>query len=130
MKVDRYYDVQCDHCGRNLSTDYHLGFFTSRDTAIKVAKRIGFKTDKNNQNICPCCAGVVFTFNKKKYKIKATEKGTMLQQKVIGDWDKEKEYCLSSEVNHITKDELLKYAITYLTHYSIDYIEKTYGTED
>ena len=49
---------------------------------------------------------------------------------VIGDWDKEKEYCLSSEVNHITKDELLKYAITYLTHYSIDYIEKTYGTED
>ena len=54
----------------------------------------------------------------------------MLQQKVIGDWDKEKEYCLSSEVNHITKDELLKYAITYLTHYPIDYIEKTYGTEE
>ena len=51
MKVDRYYDVQCDHCGKSLSTDYHLGFFTSRDTAIKVAKRIGFKTDKQRLEI-------------------------------------------------------------------------------
>lgn len=128
MKVDRYYDVQCSKCGRNLSTDYGFGLFETRNMAIKVARKVGFKTDEENQNICPCCAGVIFSFNGKKYKVRATDKGIALQQKEVGDWNKEKDYYLSSDVFYKTKDDLMGYALTYLKHYDIDYIEKNYGS--
>ena len=128
MKVDRYYDVQCSRCGRNISTDYAYGFLNSRNVAIKAARKIGFKTDEDNQNICPCCAGVVFTFEGKKYKVRATDKGIALQEKVVGDWDKEKDYYLSSEVIYKTKEELMNYAISYLKIYPIDFIEKNYDS--
>lgn len=54
MKVEKYYDVGCDFCGRHLSTDFYAGFFTKREWALREAKRIGFRT-RQGQNICPDC---------------------------------------------------------------------------
>lgn len=56
IKVDKYYDVACDFCGRHLSTDFQTGLLISKKEAELTAKRIGFKT-RHKKNICPKCRG-------------------------------------------------------------------------
>ena len=54
MKVDKYYDVGCDVCGRHLSTDWKYGMFASAKEARQFAKGEGF-TEYNGLNVCPSC---------------------------------------------------------------------------
>ena len=54
MKIEKWYDVRCEICGRYLSTDYEAGMQRTRETALKEAKEVGFKT-KQGKNVCPCC---------------------------------------------------------------------------
>lgn len=55
LKIDRYYDVSCDYCGRNMSTDFEKnGMALSSKQAQAWARRIGFRT-KQGKNICPLC---------------------------------------------------------------------------
>ena len=55
IKVDHYYDVSCEYCGRHMSTDFEqYGMATSSKQANAWAKNIGFRT-KKGKNICPQC---------------------------------------------------------------------------
>lgn len=54
IKIDKYYDVQCDYCAKFMSTDYELGMAPTRKEAIMWAKNLGFRT-RNGKNICPEC---------------------------------------------------------------------------
>ena len=54
LKVDRYYDVACDYCGKHLSTDYQCGMGETPNEARLWAKDVGFQT-KYGKNICPEC---------------------------------------------------------------------------
>mgnify|MGYP000905321878 CR=1 FL=1 len=56
MKVDKYFDIQCDLCTFNRSTDFELGLETSIKRLNKQAKAEGWKYDKEKDiNICPNC---------------------------------------------------------------------------
>lgn len=55
MKVEKYYDVGCEECGRHLSTDFHRGFTTSRVRAVSLAISEGFKVI-DGRTLCPKCA--------------------------------------------------------------------------
>lgn len=54
MRVERWYDISCESCGRYLSTDFDAGMFRSRQRAILAARENGFKTEAG-KNICPIC---------------------------------------------------------------------------
>jgi len=56
MKVDTYYDVCCNRCGRHLSTDYNVGMCITKKSTIAYAKDIGWKTI-DGKNVCPICLG-------------------------------------------------------------------------
>lgn len=51
MKVDKYYDVGCNICGRHLSTDFKCGMAETPAQARVWAKQVGF----TSKNICPIC---------------------------------------------------------------------------
>ena len=54
MKVEKYYDIKCDICGRYLSTDFNKGMWPTRESCIAAAKRIGFKNTAAG-TVCPIC---------------------------------------------------------------------------
>ena len=54
LKTDKYYDVQCDFCGRNMSTDFFTGMAPTSKEAVMWAKDVGFRT-RLGKNICPIC---------------------------------------------------------------------------
>lgn len=54
LKVDRYYDIACDYCGKHLSTDYKCGMGETPNEARLWAKEVGFRT-KRGKNVCPEC---------------------------------------------------------------------------
>ena len=58
MRVEKWYDVCCDGCGRHLSTDFGCGMLTSREEAIMYAKRNGFR-DIKGKTYCPSCVSEV-----------------------------------------------------------------------
>ena len=43
MKVEKWYDIGCMKCGKHLSTDFHYGMRSTRESALKCAKECGFK---------------------------------------------------------------------------------------
>jgi len=74
MKIDRYYDVQCEYCGKHLSTDFDRGLCKSSHAAKLLAHSVGFHT-KKGKNICPCCISEYNNINKKESE--KTEEGTI-----------------------------------------------------
>jgi hypothetical protein len=54
LKIDTYYDIGCDCCGRHASTDFEAGMFETKKLARKWAKDNGWKT-KDKRNICHMC---------------------------------------------------------------------------
>ncbi len=56
MKVLRYYDIQCDDCGRFRSTDYCAGMETNLDRIKVLAEKEGWTFIKGNGNMCPVCS--------------------------------------------------------------------------
>lgn len=57
MKVLRYYDIQCDNCGRFRSTDYCAGMETNLNRVKVLAEREGWTSVRGNGNLCPVCSG-------------------------------------------------------------------------
>lgn len=56
MKLEVYYDIGCNRCGRHYSTDFGRGMDTDKKTVKAIAKADGWKYDKStNENICPVC---------------------------------------------------------------------------
>ncbi len=62
MKSERWYDIKCDICSKRLSSDYKMGMQCSRESAIKLAKAIGYK-DTILGTACPICRRDVFHEN-------------------------------------------------------------------
>lgn len=57
MKLERYYDLGCNKCGRHRSTDFFKGFERSAPFLRAMAKKEGWRTDKVTGNtLCPICA--------------------------------------------------------------------------
>lgn len=55
MKIQNWYDVECDICGKHLC-DFHSDMQRTKKLAIEHAKSHGWKYDKeNNRNICAEC---------------------------------------------------------------------------
>lgn len=54
IKVDRYYDVGCDYCGRHLSTDFCRGMFPTVKEARYFATQEGFRNEYG-KTLCPVC---------------------------------------------------------------------------
>ena len=59
MKVDAFYDVLCDVCGRSMSHDYACGLCDSAETAVKEARRVGFHMI-GGKRVCPVCAQSIY----------------------------------------------------------------------
>lgn len=55
LRIDAYYDVGCDVCGKHASTDYNTGMFQSRKAAENWAKKEGWMV-MQGLNICLKCA--------------------------------------------------------------------------
>lgn len=56
LKVDKYYDVQCDYCGKNRSSDFEWGLAMSIKELRKLARLEGWTYNKKDEkNICPEC---------------------------------------------------------------------------
>lgn len=69
MKVERWYDICCDYCGRHLSTDFNTGMLTSREEALQYAKKKGFRQMKG-ETLCPHCLPIRISIAKEKAKRK------------------------------------------------------------
>ena len=55
MKVQSWYDVCCDKCGRHLC-DFGSGMQDNKQEVISIAKEKGWKHRKEeNETICPIC---------------------------------------------------------------------------
>ena len=54
IKIEQYYDIGCEECGRHLSTDFHRGMSQSKIQAVKWALREGFKV-VDGKTLCPNC---------------------------------------------------------------------------
>ena len=54
IKVDTYYDIRCEECGRHLSTDFHRGLAETRLQAVKWALQENFKVI-DGKTLCPHC---------------------------------------------------------------------------
>jgi len=54
LKIDTYYDVQCDKCAFNRSSDYKHGMEISLSLIRALSKTEGW-TIKEGKNICPSC---------------------------------------------------------------------------
>lgn len=54
IKIDTYYDITCDRCGKSRSTDYNLGMLTCKKELQKYAYAEGWKC-KNGVTMCPDC---------------------------------------------------------------------------
>lgn len=56
LKIDRFYDLSCDICGRWWSTDYDggPGMAPSREYLEKAATKAGWHRSKD-KNVCPEC---------------------------------------------------------------------------
>lgn len=56
LRPDRYYDLQCDFCSCNWSTDFDGGreMYNDRALLIREAKRAGWGVRKG-KNACPKC---------------------------------------------------------------------------
>ena len=58
IKIDIYFDITCDQCGRSRSTDYQLGYDFAKNTDKvnfrKKAIKEGWTQNKEtNQTLCP-----------------------------------------------------------------------------
>lgn len=64
IKIDTYYDITCQNCGKSWSTDFNantkqmtdggMGMATSKQWLSKTAYKAGWKC-KNGQTLCPEC---------------------------------------------------------------------------
>lgn len=64
IRIDTYYDITCDSCGRSWSTDFNanngqmddggMGMATSKQWLSKVAYKSGWKCRKG-KTLCPEC---------------------------------------------------------------------------
>lgn len=54
MKIETWYDIGCDICGRHRSTDFCYGWEEKRKGFSVKARKEGWKF-KNGKNICPIC---------------------------------------------------------------------------
>lgn len=117
MKIDRYYDVQCDYCGNRLSTDFDWGLCESSRQAESSARFVGFRT-KKGKNICPCCGGVTFEYNNKTYRIGIYKNMLYLEERLVKNrWSDKK--IIGSWSLPLRKDALIK-----LGKENIDYFDK------
>lgn len=55
MKIEVWFDIGCDICGRHRSTDFEMGLSEFRKGLSKRAKREGWLFI-DGENICPICA--------------------------------------------------------------------------
>ena len=111
MRIERYYDVRCDYCGRHLSSDFAWKLCETSREAESAAKFVGFGTQKT-LNICPCCKGVVFEHKNKTYKVKVVGFELFIQQKSNGKWDKER--YLGAIFSGLRKNEIIDCAKRYI----------------
>lgn len=56
MKIEKYYDVGCDKCGKHMSTDFFTGMMQTRSGAERKAREVGFRVRGDN-TLCPDCVG-------------------------------------------------------------------------
>lgn len=64
IRIDTYFDISCDSCGKSWSTDFNantnsmtdggMGMATSKQWLSKAAYRSGWKC-KNGKTLCPEC---------------------------------------------------------------------------
>ena len=54
MKIETWYDLGCDICGRHRSTDFEKGLRLYRKGFSSLVKEEGWKF-KDGKNICPIC---------------------------------------------------------------------------
>lgn len=64
IRIDAYYDITCDECGRSWSTDFNynersmncggMGMAVDKKFLIKAAYKSGWKY-KNGKTLCPEC---------------------------------------------------------------------------
>jgi hypothetical protein len=55
IKLDAYYDVSCQHCGKSRSADYEKGMEMSKELLSKKAYSEGWKCI-GGKTLCPACA--------------------------------------------------------------------------
>lgn len=55
MKIEQWFDVGCDCCGRHLSTDFNAGLQYSKDAAYIAAQKLGFRTVKTAHGTYTVC---------------------------------------------------------------------------
>ena len=56
MRIQAYYDIQCDECGRFRSTDYQAGMETNSKRLKALAEREGWTYIRGKGNRCPVCS--------------------------------------------------------------------------
>lgn len=57
IKIEKYFDVGCDRCGRHRSTDYSKGMEYSARIIRREAKREGWRfSNLTSETLCPECA--------------------------------------------------------------------------
>lgn len=117
MRIERYYDVRCDYCGRHLSSDFAWKLCETSREAESAAKFVGFST-KSNLNICPCCKGVIFEHKNKIYKVKIVDSELFLQQKVNGKWNKGEGFFIGTNLISLRKNDLIDYAKRFIEQYA------------
>ena len=114
MRIERYYDVGCDYCGRRLSSDFNWGLCESSREAESAAKFVGFSTQKA-LNICPCCKGVVFEYKNITYKVKVVGSELFLKKRLNGKWNNG--HYIGAYPCALRKNELIDYAKRYIEQY-------------
>ena len=56
MKIDRYYDVSCDRCGRSIIYDYRTGLYSTAYEARVAAFNKGYRYNKKHDGtFCNKC---------------------------------------------------------------------------
>lgn len=54
IKIEKYYDIGCEECGRHLSTDFHRGMSSSRIETVRWALQERFQV-VDGKTLCPHC---------------------------------------------------------------------------
>ena len=64
LRIDRYYDLTCDSCGRSRSTDFDMGMSMNKESCLKCATNEGWR-EVNGKTVCPECAKLIKSARKK-----------------------------------------------------------------
>lgn len=55
IRIDAYYDITCDKCGRSWSTDFEMGMATNKEYLRRDARAAGWNRNKRGDTLCREC---------------------------------------------------------------------------